>query len=382
MTTQMTLQPAGKPDILDMLTTAVVVLDDNLQVSQMNSAAESLFGISAARVCGTPVQQLLHDEMVAFEALAQILADGQSLTQRDAHFKTRGGLDITADISMSADPTTGQIIIELQPVNRLARINRDDQSQVSLKMSRELIRGLAHEVKNPLGGLRGAAQLLERELDNPEHREYTQIIISEADRLSDLVDRLLGPDQEPKTDWFNIHQVLERAIKLVDAELPGRITFVRDYDPSLPELSGDELQIMQAVLNIMRNAGQALESVKDQAEPTITLRSRVVRTFTIASVKHRIVAQIDIIDNGPGIAEDMIDRIFFPMISGRSGGTGLGLAITQSIIERHHGVIECESQPGRTCFSIFLPLPSSIDNSSNENSSIENSSTGSSLDDE
>jgi two-component system nitrogen regulation sensor histidine kinase GlnL len=219
------------------------------------------------------------------------------------------------------------------------------------------VRGLAHEIKNPLGGLRGAAQLLERELDHPEQREYTRIIIDEADRLTELVDRLLGPNTKPRIESVNIHRILEHVVNLVDAEMPGRLGFIRDYDPSLPDIQCDETQIIQAVLNIVRNAAQILDDERQRiTAPEITLRTRVVRSFTIGTSLHRLVAQIDIIDNGPGVPADMLDSIFVPMISGRPQGTGLGLAITQSVISRHHGVIECTSRPGKTCFSVFLPL--------------------------
>jgi two-component system nitrogen regulation sensor histidine kinase GlnL len=238
-------------------------------------------------------------------------------------------------------------------MNRLLRINRDDLSVFSQETTRKLVRGLAHEVKNPLGGLRGAAQLLERELTDDSLKEYTRIIIDEADRLTDLVDRMLGPNREPLLDDVNVHAVLEHVVRLVDAELLGQVEFSRDYDPSLPSIRGDESQLIQALLNIISNASQALEDVP---HPSIKLRTRIVRNFTVGTLLHRLVVQIDIIDNGPGIPEDMLDRIFFPMISGRPDGTGLGLAITQNIVGQHGGIIECESRPGRTCFSVFLPL--------------------------
>jgi len=342
-----------------MLLTAVVVVDDTLRISYMNPAAESLFGTSSARAAGHSVEDLIYDDgHNVFGVLADIYESGLTLTRRAAEFRTRQGQDVTADLTISLDPIMECLVIELQPISRLVRINRDDRARSSFKTTRELIRGLAHEVKNPLGGLRGAAQLLERELDNPEHREYTQIIIQEADRLTDLVDRLLGPNREPRTGSFNIHRILEHVIRLVEVEFPDNLSFQRDYDPSLPELFGDEDQIIQAFLNMVRNAAQSLSDAPQTPAPTITLKTRVVRTFTIAGVKHRMVARIDIIDNGPGIAENMIDEIFYPMITTRADGSGLGLAITQAVIGQHGGVIECESHPGHTCFSVFLPLES------------------------
>jgi len=340
-----------------MLLTAVLVVDSDLLIQYMNPAAESLFGTSAPRAMDQTVEHLLYDDgSLVFDGLNEIYDSGLTLTRRAAEFRTRQGQEITADLTISLDPIMECLVIELQPLSRLVRINRDDRTRSSLKTSRELIRGLAHEVKNPLGGLRGAAQLLERELDNPDHTEYTRIIIEEADRLTELVDRLLGPNQQPNLGWFNIHRVLEHIVGLVEAEFPGQLEVVRDYDPSLPELFGDEDQLIQALLNMVRNAAQVLTEHHDTLAPTITLRTRVVRTFTIEGAKHRMVARIDIIDNGPGIAPDMIDQVFYPMISTRANGTGLGLAITQSVIGQHGGVIECESQPGSTCFSVFLPI--------------------------
>ena len=349
--------------VLDALTTAVlVVVDEALTIGYMNCAAESIFGTSKHQSIGSSVLDLLsdtpdNDGVEAFNRFAEIFTSEQSITRRATEFRTRSGAEVTADLTVSLDTANRCLIIELQPINRLVRINRDDQFLASEETTRRLVRGLAHEIKNPLGGLRGAAQLLERELENRAHTEYTGIIIQEADRLSELVDRLLGPSREPRIAPSNIHELLERVVRLVDAEMPGQVRFVRDYDPSLPEIQGDESQIIQALLNIVRNAWQILdEQPPAHGEAVITLRTRVVRTFTIRTVLHRMVAQIDITDNGPGVAEDLIGQIFVPMISGRPQGTGLGLAITQSIISQHGGVIECVSRPGKTCFSVFLPL--------------------------
>ena len=360
-------------DVIDMLLTAVVVVDASMKIAYMNPAAESLFGTSAGRAIGHNADSLLYDDGTnVFGVLAEIYESGLTRTRRAAEFRTRQGQEITADLTISLDPIMECLVIELQPISRLVRINRDDRARSSFKTTRELIRGLAHEVKNPLGGLRGAAQLLERELDSPDQREYTQIIIQEADRLTDLVDRLLGPNREPRTGHYNIHRILEHVIRLVDVESRGAVTFERDYDPSLPELFGDEDQIVQALLNMVRNAAQSLTEHKMSGTPKITLRTRVVRTFTIAGVKHRMVARIDIIDNGPGIDESMIDEIFYPMITTRADGTGLGLAITQSVIGQHGGVIECESHPGHTCFSVFLPLETAEAAAASENNGTKN----------
>jgi two-component system nitrogen regulation sensor histidine kinase GlnL len=244
-------------------------------------------------------------------------------------------------------------LLEIQPLDRLLRINRDDHHASVQETTRKLVRGLAHEIKNPLGGIRGAAQLLQRELATERQRDYTRIIIEEADRLRNLVDRMLGPSQVPRLVPVNIHQALERVVLLLEAEAPGRISFVRDYDPSLPEVEADLEQLIQALLNIVRNAQQALEKTP---APEIRLRSRIIRQFTIGTTRHRLVLRLDITDNGPGIPPDLFDRMYYPMISGRADGSGLGLSIAQSIVGQHGGLIECESKPGSTTFSIFLPL--------------------------
>lgn len=344
----------NKVDVLDYLSTGVMVLTSDLRVCYLNSAAEALLGLSETRSAGLEAAELMipEDEDLS-DGFRQVARTSQSITRRATRFRTRDGNEVTADLTVSLEPASRHVLVEFQPINRLLRINRDDQAAKSHETTRKLVRGLAHEIKNPLGGVRGAAQLLERELGDESLKEYTRVIIDEADRLKTLVDRMLGPNREPEKRPVNVHAVIEHVIRLISAESGGAIGFKRDYDPSLPDVRADESQLIQALLNIMSNAAQAVEGRPD---PTITARTRIVRQFTIASRLHRIVLQIDIIDNGPGIAEDMVSRMFFPMISGRPEGTGLGLAITQTIIAQHGGIIECDSRPGHTCFSVFLPV--------------------------
>jgi two-component system, NtrC family, nitrogen regulation sensor histidine kinase GlnL len=344
----------NKVDVLDYLSTAVMVLNGDLRVCYLNSAAEALLGHSEARSAGSRPEDLVsQDDAHVFDACGDVLASGQSVTLRGAAFHTRDGNDVLADMTVSLEQNSRHLIVEFQPINRLVRINRDDHAVFSQETTRKLVRGLAHEIKNPLGGVRGAAQLLERELDEERLKEYTRVIIDEADRLKNLVDRMLGPNREPSRTDVNVHAVIEHVLRLIDAEASGTITFRRDYDPSLPPVRGDEAQLIQAVLNIAANAAQAMHG---RPNPTLCVRSRIVRRFTIGPRVHRNVVQLDIIDNGTGITEDMLERMYFPMISGRPEGTGLGLAITQAIIGQHGGIIECESVPGRTCFSVFLPV--------------------------
>ncbi|SDX33773.1 nitrogen regulation protein NR(II) [Marinobacter mobilis] len=352
---------SGYKQILDNLTTAVLVLDPRLNVQYLNPSAESLFETSVTRMKGVPVADLLVESEEALDTLHAAALNGQSYTKREAEFLLTSGNRLTVDYSVSpinSDPL--ELLLEIQPRDRLLRISREEDIISQQETSRILVRGMAHEIKNPLGGIRGAAQLLDRELVDEGQKEYTQIIIDEADRLRSLVDRMLGPNRALKLASTNIHEVLERVKSLLEAEGRGRIRFQRDYDPSLPEFLGDKEQLIQAFLNIARNAMEAAFEHQLQAEgaemPTITLRTRALRQFTIGHTRHRLVCRADVIDNGPGIPPDLLQNIFYPMISGRASGTGLGLSITQSIIGQHRGLVECESEPGKTDFIIFLPL--------------------------
>ena len=347
--------------ILDSLTTAVLVLGDDLRIRYLNPAAESLFETSTTRCQGQPFKDILIDSDDALATLYSALETGQSYTRREAEFLLASGPRLTVDYSvspLSLDPT--ELLIEIQPRDRLLRISREEDIISQQETTRILVRGMAHEIKNPLGGIRGAAQLLDRELSTEDQREYTRVIIDEADRLRSLVDRMLGPNKAPQFAPTNIHEVLERVRTLLEAESKGRVILKRDYDPSLPELRGDKEQLIQAFLNIARNAMEAaFENQNDNARdepPTITVRTRALRQFTIGHRRYRLVCRVDVIDNGPGIPPELLQSIFYPMISGRASGTGLGLSITQSIIGQHHGLVECESEPGRTDFIIFLPL--------------------------
>ncbi len=351
----------GFKHILDNLTTAVLVLDPTLNVQYLNPSAESLFETSITRVQGTPVVDLLVDSEEALDTLHAAALNGQSYTKREAEFLLTTGARLTVDYSISPiGHGDVELLMEIQPRDRLLRISREEDIITQQETSRILVRGMAHEIKNPLGGIRGAAQLLDRELADDGQREYTQIIIDEADRLRSLVDRMLGPNRALAMAQTNIHEVLERVKSLLEAESRGQILFRRDYDPSIPEFKGDKEQLIQAFLNIARNAMEAaFEHRRDQPaseRPTITLRTRALRQFTIGHKRHRLICRVDVIDNGPGIQPDLLQNIFYPMISGRASGTGLGLSITQSIIGQHRGLVECESEPGRTDFIIFLPL--------------------------
>jgi len=249
------------------------------------------------------------------------------------------------------------LLVELRPIQEQLRQEREERLLDQQETIRELLRNLAHEIKNPLGGLRGSAQLLEGELDRPELREYTQVIIKEADRLQVLLDRLLTPRRAVQLAAVNIHEVLERVRSLVQAEFPEGISVLRNYDPSVPDLVGDIEQLIQAVLNVVRNAAQALLSGANNGRGgSIVLRTRSARLVTIARQRHKLALELQVIDDGPGVPEEIRDRVFNPLVSGREGGSGIGLALVQTYIQNHGGVVEFDSRPGRTIFTLLLPL--------------------------
>ncbi|MGI0118741.1 nitrogen regulation protein NR(II) [Zooshikella sp. RANM57] len=348
--------------ILNNLTTAVVVIDQQLQLSYINHAAEILLAVSGQRIQHKALDDLFRNPDEFQTNLLHTASSGHPLTKREAELTLINGQQLVLDYTITplnehdacADSCT--LLVELFPKDRLLRISKEESILAKQESSKLLIRGLAHEIKNPLGGIRGAAQLLSRELPSSDLQEYIHVIIEEADRLRDLVDRMLGPMRPPQMNPINIHVVLEHVCNLITAEASGGIDVIRDYDPSIPELPGDAQQLIQAVLNIMHNALQALKASQQALPRTITIRSRIVRQFTIASTCHRLVCQIDINDNGPGIPAHLIDTIFYPMVSGKAEGTGLGLSIAQAIISQHKGLIRCSSEPGNTTFTIYLPF--------------------------
>jgi len=337
--------------IVDNLSSTVMLLDPALRIEYLNPAGENLFELSSRKAVGGALTALFRPDEALQQALVRAQADGQSFTGREMQLDNDLGERLTVDISVT--PLAGDadcfLLVEIVRVDRHLRIAREEQLLAQQSATQSLLRGLAHEIKNPLGGLRGAAQLLERRLDEAGLREYTQVIIGEADRLQQLVDRMLGPSELPQSVELNVHEVLERVRHLVNAEVGMAIE--TDYDPSLPMLVADRDQLIQALLNLVRNAVQATG-----AEGRVQLRTRAVRNLTIDQRRHRVSLCVEVIDNGPGIEAGMLEKIFFPMVSGRPGGSGLGLAIAQSLVRRHHGLIECSSIPGRTTFRVLLPL--------------------------
>jgi two-component system nitrogen regulation sensor histidine kinase GlnL len=340
-------------DVLDGLTTAVASLDRDLRVTSANSAFEILLGVSRNHAIGEPLVAAIPHFAPHEARLRAALEQAVGFIERGLPLKRGVDPAITVDCTVTPLIVAKKpgLLMELLPVDRIARISRDELMQSQHLASRELIRGLAHEIKNPLGGIRGAAQLIEREFPDSQHREFTRVIIREVDRLQNLVNRLLGPNRAPQKELLNIHEVAEHVRSLVQAEAPAAVGFLRDYDPSIPEITVDREQLIQAMLNLVRNALQAIAGAG-----TITLRSRARRQITIGGTRHRLVLQIDVEDDGPGVPPALIDRIFYPMVTTRAEGSGLGLPIAQYLIHSHGGLIECKSRPGCTVFSMILPL--------------------------
>lgn len=353
------VEPNHFKQILDSLLTAVIVLDRDLNIYCVNNSAEILLGISGEHFVGRPVSQCFSECDPTANNFREAVINKSDFTMRRAVWKLHNDTEITVDYSVMQNFDLESIIVEVQPLDRLLRISREEAMLATQETSKNLVRSLAHEIKNPLGGIRGAAQLLERELSmsdaGNDYDEFTRIIIDETDRLRNLVDRMLGPRRAPKEEPTNIHEVLEHVMSVLKAETEGRPSFDRDYDPSIPHIKGDRELLIQAILNIVRNAVQVLQE-NNQDNGHIIFRTRVQRRFTIGRTQHALVLRASIVDNGPGIPPEIIEDIFFPMITGRAEGTGLGLAIAQNLISQHKGTIECESVPGKTEFSIYLPL--------------------------
>jgi two-component system nitrogen regulation sensor histidine kinase GlnL len=338
---------------LDLLATAVLMLDGARRVTYANPAAENLFALSKKHLLGHRPDQVFGDASALSAAIAKAVAGGATYTEQELELAVSGGTKLHLTCTVSPIETgDASLLLEFRHIDQQLKIAREERLNEQQQANRELVRNLAHEIKNPLGGIRGAAQLLERELDRPHLIEYTQVVIGEADRLQSLVNRLLTPHRVPTFRPTNIHEILARVRGVVQAEFP-RVAIACDFDISLPEFDADAEQLTQAVLNIVRNAAQALQRT---GEPRIRITTRVARYLTLAKKRHRVVLAVSIEDNGPGIPDAIRDRIFYPLVSGREGGSGLGLTLAQAFIAQHAGAIECESAPGRTVFTILLPL--------------------------
>lgn len=341
--------------LLDSLATGVLVFDSRLTVQYLNSAAEALLSLSARKALGCAAEKTLRTASpVLLGVLERALATRQPYTEHQVTLTGLNGDEVRVDCIVTPlleDRESPEVLLEMINVDRLHQIAREESMNAQHDMAHALLRGMAHEVKNPLGGIRGAAQLLERELASEGLREYTRLIVGEVDRLRKLIDRMLLPETATHKVPLNVHEVLEHVRSLVQAEASG-IAVHRDYDPSLPDLHADRDQLIQAVLNVVRNAVQAVRNAGE-----ITLRTRIERQLTLSGRRHRLVVRIDVLDTGPGIPAEIAGQIFYPLVSGRADGTGLGLAITHALIHRQGGTITFASQPGRTVFSMWLPAP-------------------------
>ncbi|HUV99463.1 MAG TPA: nitrogen regulation protein NR(II) [Gallionella sp.] len=338
---------------LEHLATAVIVLDEESRIVYINPAAENLFDISDKNMHGLPLQQVFtHTEQLA-NAMQQAVQNNASFIEHDLTLGTHGNGRV--HLRCAATPLQlgkRYLLLEFHPMDRPLKLAREEQMLDQTQANRLLLRNLAHEIKNPLGGIRGAAQLLEQELEKPALREYTQVIVQEADRLRSLMEKLLAPQNASHASALNIHEVLERVRSVVMAEMPEGLKIKRDYDISLPALVGDKEQLIQVMLNIVRNAAQAMHG-----NGMITLRTRVAHQATLIKRLYRQAVRVEIIDNGPGIPPELQDKIFYPLVSGHADGHGLGLTIAQDFVSQHHGIIEFDSEPGRTCFTVLLPIP-------------------------
>ncbi|WP_110458967.1 nitrogen regulation protein NR(II) [Shewanella algidipiscicola] len=340
--------------LLNNLVTAVIVINHDLKLCYANSAAEQLLGIGSHRLTEHSLGDCYQELSVDTQLLMSAIEQHQGLTVNSANITTLDGNAHILDITLSpieADNDHPQGLLELRQVDQQRRIHQQLTLDAQQQAAQYLVRNLAHEIKNPLGGLRGAAQLLARELKDDEQREFTDLIIEQADRLRNLVDRLLGPQKPTQHSMHNIHEVIQKVLKLVQVTLPTNIHLIQDYDPSIPDIEMDQEQLQQAVLNIVQNAIQALATGGE-----IRIKTRTQHQITIGTLRHKLVLALSIIDNGPGIKPELMDTLFYPMVTGREHGSGLGLSIAHNFARLHGGRIDCASVPGQTEFTILLPV--------------------------
>ena len=343
--------------IIDNLHSAVIVIGENLQVIYINPAAEMLFHISNTRAIKKNIRDLIINEHEFFDRLERSLVSAHPYTVYEDQLRVHNHQTIDVDYSVSPIPYRREgrfLLLEFIRLKTQHKISHEESILSQYEASKSLLRGLAHEIKNPLGGIRGAAQLLERELDDDDNKQFTQIVINETDRLKNLLDRMVGPKDIPTKSDVNIHKILEHVRQLVLAENDD-IKLTVDYDPSVPELHADESMMIQVILNITRNAVIAVSSLDDH-KGEINFKTRTQRNCKIGLHTYPLVARIDIEDNGSGVSKDLQEKIFMPMITGHADGTGLGLSIAQTLVQQHNGLIEFTSRPGKTVFTILLPI--------------------------
>ncbi len=343
----------------DLLATLVAVVDSGGRVLFANSALEDALGVSRRNIAGSSFPQAFAEPDLLRSAVEGASQNDFGALRYEAQLQRATAEPMPVHVVVTPSEHEGEVVVEMLPQEQLVRQEREERLLDQASANKELIRNLAHEIKNPLGGIRGAAQLLEMEIEGRDQlKEYTQVIIHEADRLQTLVDRLLAPHRRPHVVGdVNIHEVCERVRALIEAEFPRGLKVVRDYDTSLPEFRGDREQLIQAVLNIAHNGCQALAERIAAGDAELVLRTRIARQVTFGKQRYRLALELHVIDNGPGVPPAIKDRIFNPLVSGREGGSGLGLTLAQTFVQQHHGLIECDSVPGRTDFKILIPLP-------------------------
>ncbi|MBL0395046.1 PAS domain-containing protein [Ramlibacter monticola] len=350
-------RPLHRFQCFDLLATLVAVVRGDGTVLFANSALEDALGLSRRNIEGTSLLPLFAEPAILRTALDGARINEYAALRYDARLLRQQGEPVPVHVVLAQTEVQDEFVVELLPLEAQTRQDREERLIDQVQANKELIRNLAHEIKNPLGGIRGAAQLLEMEID-PQLKEYTRVVIHEADRLQTLVDRLLAPHRRPHVvSDVNIHEVCERVRSLILAEFPKGLKVVRDYDTSIPEFRGDREQLIQAVLNIAHNACQALAQRIETGDAQVTFKTRIGRQVTFGKQRYRLALELHVIDNGPGVPDSIKDRIFFPLVSGREGGSGLGLTLAQTFVQQHHGLIECDSVPGRTDFKILIPLP-------------------------
>ncbi|HSU24088.1 nitrogen regulation protein NR(II) [Comamonadaceae bacterium OTU4NAUVB1] len=342
----------------DLLATLIAVVKRDGSVLFANAALEDVLGTSRRTLEGSQFSACFQEPHVLRTALEGASTNDFATLRYEAFLRRVSHDMLPVQVTLAQTDRRGEVIVELSPLENQARQDREERLIDQAQANKELIRNLAHEIKNPLGGIRGAAQLLQMEVESRDLIEYTQVIIHEADRLQTLVDRLLAPHRRPHVVGdVNIHEVCERVRSVILAEFPRDLHIERDFDVSIPEFRGDREQLIQATLNIVHNAAQALAERRAAGDARITLKTRIARQVIFNKQWYRLALELHVIDNGPGVPNDIKDRIFYPLVSGREGGSGLGLTLAQTFVQQHHGVIECDSVPGRTDFKLLIPLP-------------------------
>ncbi len=340
-------------DIGENLTTAVLVVNDQKIVVSVNTAVEDLLLLSRRSIIGKRLDQVMIGQNKVWEIIQRSHEFQSRYTLRELSFEKprKFEADVTATPLMLDDKVG--TILEISRTDRISRLVRETRSIEQQQTNRLMMRSMSHEIKNPLSGIRGAAQLLASELADPDLAEFTNVIIRESDRLTNLVNRVMGSHKQYAVEKLNIHYVVQHVLKLASVSSNHSLNIIRDYDPSLPEIMGDEEQLIQAVMNIVKNA---IEAQVETQDALVGVQTRLERNFTIGKVLHRNLIRLRIWDNGGGVPEEIQAQIFNPMITGRAEGTGLGLSITQEIVQRHGGLVALESYKKHTCFAIYLPI--------------------------